>query len=476
MNREEIKEFLNNNFKSEKFIRIFQTIRNKYPEINNEIIKSTSYLEKCTFNERLYNILNDIYERPKCRICDNLLKFKSFNEGYNIYCSNRCSYKDPLLKEKRMNTNLKKYGHVTPLGNENIKEKIYRSNLKKYGVKNISQNKDIREKVKKTCLEKFGVEYSFQSEEVKKKCIEKHIENFGVDNPMKSEIVKKKSRESCLEKFGVEYATQSDIIKQKTLITNLNKYNGHHSKLQSEKNKKIITSIKNFGVDHQMKSEIVKNKLKETFIERYGVDNPMKLEEFKEKLKQSVFNKYGKYYISQTDFCKENFKQTCLRKYGYTSFTKHPKFRKRQSIISKQLWKDPEYAKKVIEWKFKYFLSTGRHPCLGKVGITENGTIYESYFEKEVFEFLERNNIDFDSHVQIPNSCKVSDIVIDNIWIELDGMNRKDNDDNSFSGWNGKLNIYNNLKNNNIINDYLIFSNPIEFIEWFNYYKENNNG
>lgn len=93
MNREEIKFFLSEKFKSDKLISSYQTIKNKNKDIYNSIVKNTSYLNDCTFNERLYHIVYDLYEVPKCgnNGCNNESKFSSFNKGYSKYCSLPCA-------------------------------------------------------------------------------------------------------------------------------------------------------------------------------------------------------------------------------------------------------------------------------------------------------------------------------------------------------------------------------------------------
>ena len=94
----------------------------------------------------------------------------------------------------------------------------------------------------------------------------------------------------------------------------------------------------------------------------------------------------------------------------------------------------------------------GRKGGYGKKGYTKNGTYYASSFEKQCFEYLEENNIKFKAHKEIPNSSKVSDIYlpIQNLWIELDGINREQKKKyigKSYEYWMNKLKTY---KQNNL--------------------------
>ena len=76
-------------------------IRLKYSDIYNFILNETYYLDrKSIFSERIYNIVNDLYEKTTCKICNNKVKFHNFNDGYLTYCSNECKYKDLELKRK----------------------------------------------------------------------------------------------------------------------------------------------------------------------------------------------------------------------------------------------------------------------------------------------------------------------------------------------------------------------------------------
>lgn len=64
----------------------------------------------------------------------------------------------PEVKQKRVNTNLEKYGATNPFGADVIKEKIVRTNMEKYGVPYTQQSKEVHEKTMATCLEKYGVQ------------------------------------------------------------------------------------------------------------------------------------------------------------------------------------------------------------------------------------------------------------------------------------------------------------------------------
>jgi arsenate reductase-like glutaredoxin family protein len=134
---------------------------------------------------------------------------------------------------------------------------------------------------------------------------------------------------------------------------------------------------------------------------------------------------------------------------------KNPLFLKNLSIALSEVYKDPQKRERLKQ--------IGRKGGFGKKGFTNQGTRYESQFEKECFEWLEENKIPFEAHKSIPNSSKVSDIYLAerNLWIELDGINREKRKKwlkKDYQYWLEKLEIY---KNNNLI--YEIVYNLKEF-------------
>jgi hypothetical protein len=89
----------------------------------------------------------------------------------------------------------------------------------------------------------------------------------------------------------------------------------------------------------------------------------------------------------------------------------------------------------------------GRKGGFGKIGTTGYGTRYDSNLEKICFEYLESKNIKFEAHKNIPNSSKISDVYLidQDIWIELDGINREKRKDwlgKNYEYWLEKIDIY----------------------------------
>jgi hypothetical protein len=78
----------------------------------------------CKFSEKLYRVLHDLEEYPKCLYCNNIItEFIDFSKGYADYCSKKCVAESDSRKIKTAKTNLERYGHTTSLCNAQVKRK-----------------------------------------------------------------------------------------------------------------------------------------------------------------------------------------------------------------------------------------------------------------------------------------------------------------------------------------------------------------
>ena len=87
-----------------------------------ECKKVTSFVKSNRLDERLYCILNDITEVPKCS-CGKAVEFKRFQLGYRNYCSVKCRANDYKWQEKTKQTVREKYGvdYIAQLPEEKVK-------------------------------------------------------------------------------------------------------------------------------------------------------------------------------------------------------------------------------------------------------------------------------------------------------------------------------------------------------------------
>jgi hypothetical protein len=243
------------------------------------------------FKAKIYLIINDIEEPPKCKICGNAVKFKRISKGFAKYCSLKCIGLDDEIKKKREKTSIEHYGCKSPF-----------------------QSKELREKYRKVCLEKYGVEFPQQLEEFKQKAKETSIAKYGVEHHLKLKSQQEKSSETCLKNNGCKNPMQSKEIKEKAKKTNIEKY-GYENPNQSDEIKEKIkqTNLERYGNECYMCSDVGKNNIKNIVIEKYGVTSYSKTDECKKKVKKTNLDRYGNENYNNI----EQIKKTNLEKYGF---------------------------------------------------------------------------------------------------------------------------------------------------------------
>lgn len=211
--------------------------------------------------EKIYLIINNLIDRPKCKCCDNKVSFKSITDGHFIYCSSSCATSDIEVQNKLKSTM-----------------------LERYGVENSSLSVDIQNKKKQNCLEKYGVESTNQVQEIKEKMINTIIKRYGVDNISQLDSVKENKKQSNLKNYGYEYQSQRPEIKEKICNTNIMRY----------------------GVKVPIQNIDIREKMINTCIKRYGTNNYLNSDIAKSNNKTIVLNK--KYKIITSYLLKDNLK------------------------------------------------------------------------------------------------------------------------------------------------------------------------
>ena len=276
---------------SKNFPIFINYIKNRFNDSNNE-----------TISELIYRIENKIEEIPKCPVCGKLVKYDKNKKHYRTFCSKECELTtigQKIMKEKRFNTKLMRYGS----GYFNNREKYKQTCLEKYGKEHVILTKEEKDKInikiKETCLKKFN-------------------------DPIYAEEIKEKRKRTCLEKYGVEYISQSDEIKKKIKMTCLEKYGVENAIQSSQVKEKIkMTCLEKYGVENAMQSDIIKNKVKQIFLQKYGVSTFFKTDEIKIKSKQTWLNKYGVDHPFKSDEIRKKIMKTCFERYGYESAMKN---------------------------------------------------------------------------------------------------------------------------------------------------------
>lgn len=229
--------------------------KGKYPNILEYL--NSRYNDSDCMTETIRRIQYKLEERPVCKFCGSHVSFNGYHKGsmhYSACCCSSCHAK--YTKDKRFETNIKKYGR---------------------------KNFGSAEKVKEYWINHYGVDNPAKTDFVKKKMRETNLKKYGFNCPPKSEVVKEKTKQTCLKRYGVEYTGQIEEAKEKSKKTCLEKYGSEYyigSKDCLEKT--IEFSKQNYNVDWFTKSEEIKNKAKETMLKRYGVEYSMQIPKNKE--------------------------------------------------------------------------------------------------------------------------------------------------------------------------------------------------
>lgn len=110
---------------------------------------------------KIHNISKEEYylldntKNNYCLNCGKETKFRSISYGYNDYCSQYCARHSEILKNKREQTCLTKYGNKNIYATNYGKHKIKETLKEKYNVSHISYNKDYMQKAKDSQFNKI---------------------------------------------------------------------------------------------------------------------------------------------------------------------------------------------------------------------------------------------------------------------------------------------------------------------------------
>lgn len=229
--------------------------KGKYPNILEYL--NSRYNDSDCMTETIRRIEYKLEERPVCKWCGGHVSFNGYHKGsmyYSACCCSSCHAK--YTKDKRFETNIKKYGRKNFGSAEKVKEYW----INNYGVDNPAKTDFVKKKMRETNLRKYGFNCSSKSEIVKEKSKQTCLKRYGVEYPGQIEEAKEKSKKTCLEKYGSEYYIGSKDCLEKT----------------------IEFSKQNYNVDWFTKSKEIKNKAKETMLRRYGVEYSMQIPKNKE--------------------------------------------------------------------------------------------------------------------------------------------------------------------------------------------------
>ncbi len=175
-------------------------IKNNYISEYKNIINLTSFLINPTLSQRIWHIVNNIYNNVKCNNpdCNNLTRFHTFKTGYLRTCCNKCAQLDPQTINKIKTTNIKRYGKEYGLSNKNIIEKRKQTCLQHYGVDNPTKSNEILDIIKTTNLDRYGIKWVLQDQHKKEQAIYK---KYKINNIQQNKEIHQRTTITRKENF-----------------------------------------------------------------------------------------------------------------------------------------------------------------------------------------------------------------------------------------------------------------------------------
>lgn len=243
MNEQQIKDILSRALTKTKKINS-NFVKKCSKEDKETIVSLTNFLDvNSSITERLFCLKQGINYQPTCHSCNKSVRYDAKRKKYPMFCSVQCANQSEIKKQQILITQQKRYGG-NPAQNETIKEKRKQTNIKKYGVRTPLLNDEIKLKTQKTMENKYGVYYALQSQEIKNKWIETNIKKYNVKYPLESEDIQQKIIQTNIKKYGTPYVVCSDFVKKKVTETIKQKYNCDHI---SQKNisPEVLSILKN---------------------------------------------------------------------------------------------------------------------------------------------------------------------------------------------------------------------------------------
>jgi len=253
MNKEKIIEVIKNttNQNAGNLAKFFYKNKHYF----NLIIELTDFLPlNSSLIDRFYYIRNDLNQIKRCKYC----KTKLVKNLKATFCSPKCNinyqientdivkrrseqlsntYKNKseedkkLIKKRRLETNLKKYGVTNNLNIPEVKDKKIKTWIKHYGVDNPSKAGPVKEKRKNTNKERYGGDTPFSGEKQKKLRAQTWQENYGVDNPWKNKNVRAKGEDTYFKNTGYRFPMHNPVVVKKVRDTFFdNEGKGKHNK------------------------------------------------------------------------------------------------------------------------------------------------------------------------------------------------------------------------------------------------------
>lgn len=180
-------------------------IKLKYPALYQAALDRTSYLVDVKFNERLFHIINDLYDAPVCPSCNiNTCEWFYDYFRYKQCCSHKCFLKCPDRFKKIKSTLESKFGGDSAFCDPKVREKSKATIKKRYGVESVMQVEKIKIKQRKSNEASTGFENNFLNPEILRAREESNLSKFGVKNVLAKGWKREEIAQGMVDKYGVD--------------------------------------------------------------------------------------------------------------------------------------------------------------------------------------------------------------------------------------------------------------------------------
>lgn len=281
-------------------------------------------------------------------------------------------------RQKRSETNLKKYGAENPFSKESslfqkvqeslegkrpvlkgednpfarpeVKDKIREAMRDKYGYEHAQQVPEIRARTTVTSQERYGG-VLLSSPVLSEKIRDTNRTLYGDEFPQRTQEIKNKIQETNLARYGVPWSSMNPEVRAKQLEAHHAKWGSHY--FASEEGKAHLRSVmvERFGVEFPGAIEGHWERAVQTFKERYGVEHPLQLAEFLDKRTETNLARYGVENVMQNAEVMARAQETNNERYGSPFFVGSDAYKEwsRGLYGTDHPMQNPEYARQQFE-------------------------------------------------------------------------------------------------------------------------------
>jgi hypothetical protein len=174
-----------------------------YNDIYLSILDFTKKLE-IPFIQKIWHWVYQLDSYFLCECGKKTAFNKNWKNGYKISCSQKCAQSKQSTKDKRIKTNIEKWGVENVAKSEYVKNKTEKTNIERWGYKSTFQSKIVRDKWKISVSKKWGVDHFFKTDLFKEKAKMYYLKKWGVTHQLMVDDIKERIKQTCLDRYGVE--------------------------------------------------------------------------------------------------------------------------------------------------------------------------------------------------------------------------------------------------------------------------------